>query len=53
MALTLVIIVCSERMSHSEPRKPLNFPQENKSRTGQNGKLRREEEENRWGEKEE
>ncbi len=27
VALTLVIIVHSERMSHSEPRKPLNFPQ--------------------------
>lgn len=27
VALTLVIIVHSERMSRSEPRKPLNFPQ--------------------------
>ena len=27
VALTLVIIVHSERMSHSEPRKPLHFPQ--------------------------
>lgn len=30
MALTLVIIVHCERMSHSEPRKPLNFPQRKK-----------------------
>lgn len=27
MALTVVIIVHSERMSRSEPRKPLTFPQ--------------------------
>lgn len=55
MALTLVIIVCGERMSHSKPRKPLNFPQEKKSRTEKNGRLKREkeEEEDRWGEKEE
>lgn len=41
MALTLVIIVRSERMSHSEPRKPLNFPQKKKSRTEQNEGLKK------------
>lgn len=51
MALTLVIIVHCERMSHSEPRKPLNFPQRKKRRTEQN--KYKEEEEDRWGEKEE
>lgn len=30
VALTLVIIVHSERMSYSEPRKALNFPQREK-----------------------
>lgn len=30
VALTLIIIVHSERMSLSEPRKPLNFPQRKK-----------------------
>lgn len=41
MALTLVIIVRSERMSHSEPRKPLNFPKKKKSRTEQNEGLKK------------
>lgn len=40
MALSLIIVHC-ERMSHYEPRKPLNFPQKNKEGVSKISKRRR------------
>lgn len=50
--LILVIIVHSERMSRSEPRKPLNFPQRNE-KEGVSEISEKREEEDRWRERKE